>query len=134
MADVLTEEQRRKCMTSIRSGGTGPELTVRRLLHSLGYRYRLHVKSLPGKPDLVFTSRRTVIFVHGCFWHQHTCNDGHIPASRQSYWRPKLEKNVERDRQHTAALSSLGWKVLTVWECETKASEKLISDLLALLG
>jgi DNA mismatch endonuclease, patch repair protein len=100
-----------------------PEMTVRRLVHSLGFRYRLHRKDLPGKPDLVFGPRKKAIFVNGCFWHQHSdpnCVDGRLPKSRTEYWDVKLAKNVERDRQNRSALEAAGWEVFTVWECETK--------------
>jgi DNA mismatch endonuclease (patch repair protein) len=107
-------------MRRIRSKDTTPELVVRRLVTKLGYRYRLHVKDLPGKPDLTFRGRKRVIFIHGCFWHQHAnCRDGRIPGSRPEYWVPKLQRNVERDAGHANALRELGWDVLIVWECET---------------
>jgi len=114
-----------------------PELLVRRHVHSLGYRYRLHRKDLPGKPDLVFGPRRKVIFVHGCFWHLHPdpdCVDARIPKSNTDYWRPKLERNVERDRQQIAALSEAGWKVFTIWECETKDMENVMHRVAMFLG
>lgn len=100
-----------------------PELLVRRLVHGLGYRYRLHAKDLPGKPDLVFRSKRKIIFVHGCFWHAHDregCLDGRRPKSNVSYWNPKLTRNKERDAEHVASLKAEGWKVLIIWECETE--------------
>ena len=109
-----------------------PEMIVRRLVHGMGYRYRLHRKDLPGKPDLVFGPRRKVIFVHGCFWHQHNdpaCKIARIPKTRLEYWIPKLEKNVERDRQQIDDLSTTGWSVLTIWECETKNIAALIKKL-----
>lgn len=108
-------------MRRIRSRDMKPELLVRRLAHGLGYRYRLHRKTLPGKPDLVFGPRRKVIFVHGCFWHQHSeCIDGRKPKSNTDYWSQKLDRNVERDAENQKALKALGWEVLVVWECETK--------------
>ena len=110
-------------MSEIRSKGMKPEMVVRRLVHSMGYRYSLHRKDLPDKPDLVFGPRRKVIFVHGCFWHQHDdpqCLDGRLPKSRLEYWRPKLSGNQDRDRQNLKLLNDNGWSVLTVWECETK--------------
>ncbi|WP_243444801.1 very short patch repair endonuclease [Sphingosinicella humi] len=110
-------------MSRIRSRNTRPEMVVRRLLHAAGYRYRLQRKDLPGKPDLVFGPRRKVIFVHGCFWHQHedtTCLDGRRPKSNTGYWHQKLHRNVERDRQNEDALRAMGWDVMTVWECETE--------------
>lgn len=106
-------------MRSIRSKNTSPELNVRRLVHGLGYRYRLHVASLPGKPDLVFPRLRKIIEVRGCFWHQHPgCIDSHIPKSRVEYWYPKLLSNQKRDLANEKALKDDGWKLLTIWECE----------------
>jgi len=96
-----------------------PELLVRRLVHGMGYRYRLHSAKLPGKPDLVFASLKKIIEVRGCFWHQHEeCADSHMPKSRTSYWRPKLRRNQERDRANLRALQTMGWSVLVMWECE----------------
>lgn len=112
-------------MSAIRSKGMKPELQVRRLVHRMGYRYRLHRKGLPGKPDLVFGPRKAVIFVHGCFWHQHDCQDGHRPKSNTSYWDEKLRRNVERDERVQAELKDMGWRVLVVWECETTHSDDL---------
>ncbi|MBI2432018.1 MAG: DNA mismatch endonuclease Vsr [Candidatus Hydrogenedentes bacterium] len=120
MPDVLTNSQRSKCMAAIRSVDTIPEITVRQVSHALGYRFRLHVKQLPGKPDIVFPRYRAVIFVHGCFWHQHRCGDGHIPASRRDYWEPKFARNQKRDREHRRQLRQQGWRVLTIWECQTR--------------
>ncbi|MFW8594730.1 very short patch repair endonuclease [Cribrihabitans neustonicus] len=134
MADKLTPERRSANMAQIRAKDTKPEMLVRRIVHGLGYRYRLHRKDLPGKPDLVFGPRRKVIFVHGCFWHQHSCRAGRIPASRRDYWEPKLQRNVERDATHLAALTGSGWQVLTVWECETKDLDALRSRLLEFLA
>jgi len=134
MADTRTKEQRRRIMQAVRGKDTGPEWTVRRLLHVLGYRYRLHRKDLPGKPDLVFPSRKKTIFVHGCFWHAHGCRYGQPPKSRLDYWLPKLERNKERDAEQVAQLETLGWKVLTVWQCETKDTETLTAKLTAFLN
>lgn len=107
-----------------------PELTVRRLVHSMGYRFRLHVSLLPGKPDLVFVGRRKVIEVRGCFWHQHgKCVDSHIPKSRIEYWRPKLQRNRRRDKKNAKKLEALGWKVLVVWECEIRDLDRLNRNL-----
>ena len=111
-------------MAAIKSKGMKPEMIVRRLVHSLGYRYRLHVKNLPGKPDLVFRNRRKAIFVHGCFWHQHAkerCLDGRRPKSNTGYWNPKLEGNVARDKRNRAVLKKAGWDVLVIWDCETQS-------------
>lgn len=118
--DVLTPEQRKHCMAAIRNKDTQPEMLVRRLVHSLGFRFRLHVKELPGKPDLVFSSKRKVIYVHGCFWHRHSCKKGiSTPVTQQDFWREKLNGNKQRDRRNRRALAKLGWKALVVWECET---------------
>ena len=121
--DKVTPQRRSANMARIRSKGMKPELDVRKLVHRMGYRYRLHRKDLPGKPDMVFPSRRKVIFVHGCFWHQHSaenCLDGRHPKSNTDYWRPKLTRNVERDAEHLSRLDADGWQVLVIWECETK--------------
>ena len=120
-------------MQAVRSKDTTPEWTVRRLLHGLGYRYRLHRKDLPGTPDLVFPSRRKTIFVNGCFWHAHGCRYGRPPKSRLDYWLPKLQENRKRDAEKTSLLRALHWQALTVWECETKNIEDLTSKLLAFL-
>ena len=133
MADTVTTEQRRRSMQAIRRKDTGPELFVRRCLHGLGYRYRLHRKDLPGKPDLVFPSRRKVIFVHGCFWHAHDCRDGRPPNSRLDYWLPKLERNSQRDTEVRIQLKALGWQVLTVWECALKDIDSLIAKFRSFL-
>lgn len=113
-------------MRAIKSKGMKPEMIVRRLVHSRGYRYRLHRKNLPGTPDLVFPGRKKVIFVHGCFWHQHKdCKISRVPKSNQDYWIPKLEKNKARDQEHQYSLKKLGWDVLVLWECELKELEKI---------
>jgi DNA mismatch endonuclease (patch repair protein) len=112
-------------MSRVRSEDTEPEMTVRRLVHAMGYRYRLHARYLPGKPDLVLPRLRKVVFVHGCFWHQHCCKRGNRrPASRQEYWLPKLERNVKRDRKAVRDLRKLGWRTLVVWECQTRAKKR----------
>lgn len=123
-------------MRAIRNKDTIPELAVRRLVHSMGFRFRLHRAELPGKPDLVFGPRRKVIFVHGCYWHGHGCKVGGSGAkSNQSYWRPKISNNKARDKKRLAELKQLGWSVIVVWECETrKAREKLKSKLLRFLS
>lgn len=115
-------------MRRIKSKDTSPEMAVRRLAHSLGYRFRLHRKDLPGRPDMVFPGRKAVVFVHGCFWHQHpsaTCSDSRLPKSRLEYWIPKLERNCLRDEKNVADLRQLGWKVLVVWDCETQDMDSL---------
>ena len=124
MADTVPPKRRSEIMSGIRSKGMKPEMTVRQLLHSMGYRYRLHRRDLPGKPDLVFPARRKVIFVHGCFWHQHAdprCRIVRRPKSNRDYWLPKLERNVARDAENRARLEELGWEVLVIWECEVRA-------------
>ena len=121
-------------MARIGSKDTAPEFVVRRLLHGLGYRFRLHRRGLPGSPDLVFPGRRSAIFVHGCFWHAHGCKIGKPPKSRPEFWTPKLERNVERDRANETALRDLGWKVLTVWQCETRRPGDLANTLVEFLG
>ena len=128
MADKLTPEQRSENMKRIRSKDTKPEVAVRKLVHAMGHRYRLHRKDLPGKPDLVFGPKRKVIFVHGCFWHGHEregCLDSRAPKSNTGYWSPKLIGNKARDVRNVQALKSDGWKVLSVWECETRSTETL---------
>ncbi len=115
-------------MRRIRSKNMKPEVAVRRILHRLGYRFRLHAAGLPGNPDIIFRSRRKVIFVHGCFWHMHSsarCPIARIPKSNQAYWLPKLEKNRTRDKKTVRALRRKGWEVLTVWECELNYKSKL---------
>lgn len=112
-------------MQAVKSKNTKPELTVRRCLFALGYRYRLHRKDLPGSPDIAFIGRRKAIFVHGCFWHGHGCPKGQLPKSRLGYWQPKLEKNTERDRTKKEQLESRGWNVLVVWQCELTDTEAL---------
>ena len=107
-------------MQSVKSRNTGPELIVRRLLHGMGYRYRLHRKDLPGRPDIALISRRKAIFVHGCFWHGHGCPKGRLPKSRLEYWGKKLDENKKRDRTKQEQLHSLGWRVLVIWQCETR--------------
>ena len=119
MTDRISIEARSENMRRIRSKDTAPELRLRKLVYSLGYRYRLHVRSLPGCPDLAFAGRKKVIFVHGCFWHQHErCRGAHVPKSRLSYWQPKLQRNVSRDAKNEQLLTGMGWKTLTVWACE----------------
>lgn len=123
MADRLTKARRSVNMARIRSKGTKPELTVRRLVYAMGYRYRLHVSGLPGKPDLVFPALRKIILVHGCFWHRHRCAEGQrVPKSRLEYWGPKIAGNTRRDRRNRAHLRRLGWDVLVIWECHTSMS------------
>jgi DNA mismatch endonuclease (patch repair protein) len=121
MADRLTPEARSALMSRIRGKDTKPELAVRRMLHSMGYRFRLHRKDLPGRPDIVFPGRRKVIFVHGCFWHGHGCKIGRPPGSRLEYWGPKIEANRTRDRRKSAELRASGWSVATLWQCALRS-------------
>jgi DNA mismatch endonuclease, patch repair protein len=128
--DIINKKRRSENMRRIRSKNTKPELIVRKFVHSLGFRYRLHHKSLPGKPDLVFVGSSKIIFVHGCFWHQHgRCIDSRIPKSRLYYWLPKLSGNVTRDRANRRKLKKAGWKVLVIWDCETSNSDQLGSKI-----
>ncbi|MEQ8830604.1 MAG: DNA mismatch endonuclease Vsr [Alphaproteobacteria bacterium] len=135
--DILTPEQRSERMSRVRGRDTKPEMLVRRLTHSMGYRYRLHRRGLPGSPDLVFPSRMKVIFVHGCFWHQHLdpgCKLARLPKSKLDFWGPKLETNRERDERKLVRLAELGWDVLVIWECQTKNREELQARIGEFLG
>ena len=126
--DTLTPLQRSERMSKIRSSDTHLEILVRRMVYGQGYRYRLHRKDLPGKPDMVFSSRRKVIFVHGCFWHRHdapSCKLARLPKSRLDFWLPKLSANAARDAKVQASLEELGWKILIVWECEVNDTDAL---------
>lgn len=130
MTDVFPPEKRSWIMSRVRDKDTSPERRVRSIAHGLGYRYRLHRKDLPGKPDIVFPSRKKMIFVHGCFWHGHNCRRGcRIPKANAEYWIGKIRRNVERDALNQAKLASLGWDVLVIWECETKDSESLSNSI-----
>ncbi|TKJ37870.1 MAG: very short patch repair endonuclease [Planctomycetes bacterium B3_Pla] len=132
--DVLTKEQRSYCMSQIRKTNTTPELMVRRIVHRLGYRFRLYRRDLPGCPDIVLPRHRKVIFVHGCWWHRHNCRYGRrTPKTRQEYWIPKLQGNKERYKRDRRALQVQGWKVLTVWECQTKKLEKVTEKIVNFL-
>lgn len=134
MADNRSPESRSALMSRIGSKNTAPEIVVRRLLHSMGYRFRLHRKDLPGTPDIVLPARRTAIFVHGCFWHAHGCKIGRPPKTRPEFWGPKLERNRQRDREKVAALRAAGWTVETVWQCETRDLETVKERLSRALG
>ena len=137
MSDKLSPERRSQNMAAIRGKDTKPELIVRRVVHGLGYRFRLHRKDLPGKPDLVFGPRKKVIFVHGCFWHgceREGCLDARRPKSNTGYWNPKIEGNKARDLQHQSALREAGWNVLVIWDCETKDLAALERRIVKFLG
>lgn len=127
--DIWSKEKRSEVMSKIRSSNTQPERRVRKMLTVLGYRYRLNVKGLPGKPDIVLRKYNAIIFVHGCFWHLHSkCRDGTIPKSRTEYWEAKLLKNKERDAEKFRKLKQQGWKVLRLWECEIKKNPDKVID------
>jgi DNA mismatch endonuclease (patch repair protein) len=124
--DHVAPEKRSLIMAAVRSKNTKPEMAVRRLVHGLGYRYRLHAKELPGHPDLAFPSRKKIVFVHGCFWHRHPrCRYATSPKTRVAFWNEKFEKNVARDRRDRRALKKAGWAVMIVWQCELKNLERL---------
>lgn len=133
--DPLTPGQRSETMSRVKSANTKPELRVRSALHAMGYRFRLHRKDLPGKPDIVLPKHRTAVFVHGCFWHQHSgCRKATIPQNNRDYWERKLRRNVDRDRNVREELAERGWRVLTLWECEipreeTALRERLVAEL-----
>lgn len=119
--DPLTPAERSVRMGQVRSKDTKPEMVVRQLVHGMGFRYRLHVRDLPGRPDLVFPGRGKIIFVHGCFWHRHaSCKNTRWPKSKLDFWKPKLEANKRRDRANQKALRAMGWKLMVVWECQLR--------------
>ncbi len=126
MTDVVNQQTRSRMMAGIKGRDTKPEMAVRSYLHAAGLRFRLHDKRLPGRPDIVLPRHRTVVFVHGCFWHRHPgCRYATTPASRHEFWSTKFSANEERDRRDVAALEKLGWKVIKVWECETRSLESI---------
>ena len=134
MVDTVTAQVRSRIMAQIKSKNTKPELAVRRLLHGLGYRYRLHRKDLPGRPDLVFPSRRKVVFVNGCFWHGHEkCSRARLPTSNREYWTAKLKRNKERDKRNLALLNEGGWMAMEIWECELSNLDTVAQRLDAFL-
>lgn len=128
LADIVDKATRSRMMAGIRGKDTGPELFLRRGLHARGFRFRLHSRELPGRPDLVFVRRKAVIFVHGCFWHGHDCNLFRWPSTREAFWQQKILSNRERDARATAELQTAGWRVLTVWECALKGRFRLAPD------
>ena len=130
MVDHVDPAKRALIMAAVHSQDTGPEVAVRKIIHRLGYRYRLHDRALPGRPDLVFPSRRKVIFVHGCFWHRHPkCRYATSPKTREEFWEAKFTSNVARDRIARRELKRMGWAILTVWQCELKNPDKLTERL-----
>lgn len=134
MVDIVDKEKRSRIMSRVRGQDTKPEMMVRRLVFSFGYRYRLHDSKLPGKPDLVFSGKRKIICVNGCFWHGHNCSRGNrLPKSNADYWRSKIDRNRERDATNTAKLESDGWGVLVIWECELGNVEQTASRIRSFL-
>jgi DNA mismatch endonuclease (patch repair protein) len=135
MADLFTPLERSAVMRAVKGKNTAPEMVVRRIAHRLGYRFRLHVPDLAGRPDLVFPRFSKVIFVHGCFWHWHNCKRGQrMPKSRTDYWEKKLQRNQARDRRHRKALNKAGWRVLVIWECQTKNPQLVGERIQTFLG
>lgn len=132
--DKFSLSKRSEIMSNIRGSNTRPEIAVRKLVYALGYRYRLHVRKLPGCPDLVFRKKKKVIFVHGCFWHAHGCKKGLPPKSNLDYWLPKLEENKHRDSRNISELKALGWKVMVIWQCELKDVELTKQRLISFLS
>ena len=134
MADNLTHPQRHLCMSHNKGKNTSPEMLIRRLVYSLGYRYRLHKKNLPGCPDLVFLSRKKVIFVNGCYWHRHKCKKGYsMPKTKHAFWQSKFSKTIKRDKRKYKDLKKLGWKMLVVWECQLKNIETVKAKIVNFL-
>lgn len=133
MADMFTPKRRSEIMSNIHSADTIPEVELRRLIHSLGYRFRLHRADLPGRPDIVLPSRKVAVMMHGCFWHGHTCKDGRRPNSNTEYWNAKLDRNAKRDKRNAAALRRRGWRCLVVWECQLRNRERLEQRILRYL-
>ena len=127
--DTIAPEQRSALMSRIRSKDTKPEIAVRSILHRLGYRFRLHVKDLPGRPDIVLPRHRKIILVQGCFWHGHDCKLASKPKSNGSYWSPKIAKNKERDERNLVLLCEAGWEILELWECEIRKNDDLVDRI-----
>lgn len=135
MTDTVSAVERSRLMSRVKGKNTRPEMLIRRLVHGAGYRYRLHGAKLPGKPDLVFASRRKVIFVHGCFWHRHDhCALARMPKSNREFWVAKLEGNKERDAANHRKLREMGWDVLVIWECELRDLEAVLRRITCFLG
>lgn len=131
MADNVDPRTRSMIMSKVKGVDTSPEIKVRRALHSLGFRFRLHLKDLPGKPDIVLPRFRTVVFVHGCFWHGHGCRRSGIPQTNSAYWKAKIERNRQRDAAAQRALAAMGWTVTVIWECELESGiQQLVAELL----
>lgn len=128
--DIVDNQTRSRMMSGIRGKNTHPEMFIRRLLHSKGFRYRLHPKGLPGIPDIVLPKYKCVIFVHGCFWHGHECHLFKLPSSRRAFWEEKINRNQKRDKENKQILISLGWRVLSIWECSLRGKERIDKDIL----
>ena len=134
MADIVSKQKRSEMMSLIRSKDTKPEITVRKILHRLGYRFRLHRKDLPGQPDIVLRKYKTVIFVHGCFWHGHSCKKGKtLPKTNESFWQNKIKGNQARDNKVLQELTLLGWHPCIIWECEVRNDTRLVERILECL-
>lgn len=137
MSDVLTKEQRHRCMSNVRSKNTKPEIMVRKFLFSNGYRYRVNRKDLPGKPDIVLPKYKTVVFINGCFWHGHeNCKYATIPVSNHEFWLSKINGNIERDKLTREKLSRMGWKIVDIWQCQLKSHERetTLNNLISILN
>lgn len=133
--DSLTEKQRSLCMSKIRSKDTQPEKTVRKILTQMEWRYRLHAGKLPGKPDIIISKIKTIIFINGCFWHQHKgCKRKSMPKTNINYWKRKLQRNIEKQKKDITALKKMGWRVSIIWECQTKDKERLANKLQKILS
>ena len=134
MTDTLTPLERSRLMAKIKGKNTGPERAVRSLLHRAGYRFRIHVRTLPGTPDIVLPRHRAIVFVHGCFWHRHpNCKTASTPKSHRKFWADKFARNVANDRKHRRQLRRLGWRVLTVWECQLRHPERVLARIQKIL-
>ncbi|WP_316210012.1 DNA mismatch endonuclease Vsr [Bradyrhizobium sp. SZCCHNR3054] len=131
---MISREHRSALMGRIKGRNTGPELTVRRLLHAMGYRFRLHAQDLPGKPDVVFRRRRVAVFVHGCFWHRHDCGLAYVPKTRSEFWQRKFDGNIARDIRNKRELEAAGWKVVLIWECQLDDLSSLARRFAKALG
>jgi DNA mismatch endonuclease, patch repair protein len=130
LSDIYSAQERSQIMGRVRARGTAPELAVRKVLHAMGFRFRLHRHDLPGRPDIVLPKHRVAIFVHGCFWHGHNCPKGARPSSNKEFWTTKLDRNLERDAESQRAIQTLGWHPIIVWECQTKPRDTLETTLL----
>jgi DNA mismatch endonuclease (patch repair protein) len=134
MVDTLTILQRQLCMSRNKGKNTSPELFIRKLVSLQKLRFILHKKDLPGCPDIIFPKRKKVIFINGCFWHRHSCKKGRsMPATREKFWQQKFKRTIERDKQNFKALKKLGWKILVIWECQTKRPEKITDKITSFL-